>query len=118
MLESSDVCIFIGSILQLKTYHSIVYSYIIIMVDHTNTAAPDFKDLRQELQSHFHDIKERLDRIDRTIASNPVGGTAQGKRHDLKRWTSLVATRFGIKLLRTVAKEAMPKNGRSKAQQD
>lgn len=84
------------------------------MVDNTSIPAANFEELRQELQSSFHDIKERLDRIERKLAGGPVAGTAQGKRDDLKRWTSLFATKFGMKILRTVAKEALPKNGKAR----
>lgn len=71
----------------------------------------DLETLLSVLQNNFEEVEERLDRIERLICEQ-TKGLGQGKRADLRRWTSSVATKVGIRLLRGLAKEAVPKNGR------
>ena len=63
------------------------------------------------IESKFGEVKERLDRIERLV-SDQAPGACQGRKTELKRWTSSVATKVGIRLVRALAKEAVPKNGR------
>lgn len=71
----------------------------------------DLETLLSILQNNFEEVEERLDRIERLICEQ-TKGVGQGKRVDLRRWTSSVATKVGIRLIRGLAKEAVPKNGR------
>ncbi|KAM0715420.1 hypothetical protein Q7P37_008918 [Cladosporium fusiforme] len=69
----------------------------------------DLEKLLSVLQNNFEEVEERLDRIERLICEQ-TKGVGQGKRADLRRWTTSVATKVGIRLLRGLAKEAVPKN--------
>ncbi|KAM0714191.1 hypothetical protein Q7P37_009978 [Cladosporium fusiforme] len=69
----------------------------------------DLETLLSILQNNFEEVEERLDCIERLIYEQ-TKGVGQGKRVDLRRWTSSVTTKVGIRLLRSLAKEAVPTN--------
>lgn len=83
------------------------------MCDEKFINAHDLEKLLSVLEHHFSEVNRRLDRIEQVICER-TSGTGQSKRADVRRWTSSVATKVGIKLLRTLAKEAAPKNGRQR----
>lgn len=83
------------------------------MCDQNVLDANDLEKLLSVLDNHFSEVNRRLDRIEQVIYER-TSGTGQSKRADVRRWTSSVATKVGLKLLRTLAKEAVPKNGRQR----
>jgi hypothetical protein len=76
-----------------------------------STAAVDT--LQSSLETKLDDIKATLDRIEQ-ILSYSVRGTAQGSRSELRQWSSSIATKIGLRLLRKLAKEAAPKHGETR----
>jgi hypothetical protein len=80
------------------------------MSDGETLCISNFEKLLQVLESNSARVEERLDRIEQLIRDQTVV-TSQGRRTDLRKWTSSVATKVGVRLLRKLAKEAVPKNG-------
>lgn len=70
----------------------------------------DLEKLLDVIESNVGRVEKRLDRIEQLIRDQAIENTS-GRRVDLKRWTSSVATKVGIRLLGTLANAAVPKNG-------
>lgn len=62
------------------------------------------------LEQSLIEMKEQLDRIEGMLAPT-VKSTEQTKRNEFRKWSSSVATKIGVKLLRNLAREATPRNG-------
>ena len=66
--------------------------------------------LQGSLETKLDDIQARLGRIEQMLSCN-VRSTSQGSRSELRQWSSSIATKIGVRLLRNLAKEAAPKHG-------
>lgn len=80
------------------------------MSDDSNVGTRELGKALDVIESSVGRVEKRLDRIEQLIRDQGTE-SASGRRVELKRWTSSVATKVGIRLLRTLAKEAVPKNG-------
>jgi hypothetical protein len=80
------------------------------MSDDSNLCTSGLEKLLDALESSVSRVEKRLDRIEQLIRDQAIG-TSPGRRTELRRWTASAATKVGIRLLRTLAKEAVPKNG-------
>lgn len=70
----------------------------------------ELEKLLNALESSVSRVEERLDRLEQLIREQAISARSGG-RTELRRWTSTAATKVGIRLLRSLAKEAIPKNG-------
>jgi hypothetical protein len=84
--------------------------FLTSMSDNSNLCTGDIERLLDALESSISRVEKRLDRIEQLVRDQ-AAGTSSGRRTELRRWTSSAATKVGIRLLRTLAKEAVPKNG-------
>lgn len=80
------------------------------MSDDGNLCTSDVQKFLDAFESSVSRIEKRLDRLEQLLRDHASGSSA-GRRTELRRWTSSAATKVGIRLLRTLAKEAVPKNG-------
>ena len=84
--------------------------FLASMSDVSNLCTSDIEKLLDALESSVSRVEKRLDRIEQLVRDHATG-SSPSKRTELRRWTSSAATKVGIRLLRTLAKEAVPKNG-------
>jgi hypothetical protein len=75
-----------------------------------NLYASDVEKLLDAFESSVSRIEKRLDRLEQLVRDH-TSGSSSDRRTELRRWTSSAATKVGIRLLRILAKEAVPKNG-------
>jgi hypothetical protein len=80
------------------------------MSDNSNLYTSDIERLLDALESSVSRVEKRLDRIEQLVRDHTTS-TSPGRCTELRRWTSSAATKVGIRLLRTLAREAVPKNG-------
>lgn len=80
------------------------------MSEDGNLCTSDVEKLLDALESSVSRVEKRLDRIEQLVRDHATG-SSPGRRTELRRWTSSAATKVGIRLLRALAKEAVPKNG-------
>jgi len=80
------------------------------MSDDGNLCTSDVEKLLDAFESSVSRIEKRLDRLEQLVRDH-ASGSSPDRRTELRRWTSSAATKVGIRLLRTLAKEAVPKNG-------
>jgi hypothetical protein len=84
--------------------------FLASMSDDCNLCTSDVEKLLDALESSISRVEKRLDRVEQLLRDHATG-SSPGRRTELRRWTSSAATKVGIRLLRTLAKEAVPKNG-------
>lgn len=80
------------------------------MSDDGNLRPSDVEKLLDALESSISRLEKRLDCIEQLVRDHATGSSPD-RRTELRRWTSSAATKVGIRLLRTLAREAVPKNG-------
>ena len=80
------------------------------MSDDGNLCTSDVQKFLDAFESSVSRIEKRLDRLEQLLRDHALG-SSPGRRTELQRWTLSAATKVGIRLLRTLTKEAVPKNG-------
>jgi len=76
------------------------------MSSDSNLCTSDIEKLLDALESSVSRVEKCLDRIEQLVRDHATGSSL-GRRTELRQWTSSAATKFGIRLLRTLAKEAV-----------